>query len=235
MRSSRPGLAGRRAPSRARGQSPRPICASGRGRRRATRRSAPLQGNAGIEAEDNARIALAREVRPRSACPMRPQGVLTSVPTRSPLRMRTMFLSSSTLNTWIGSLFSMQSVSAVASMMPAGAGSPPCGDLRDDSAAESTAGRRCTPLHPFFAIRIASAWISLARSAAAVSVVKNGFRCRRRRSRRAPSRGGASRAGDVRLGDLLHGHRGLHARVDAGLLASILKREGVQDSGEHPM
>ena len=32
-----------------------------------------------------------------------------------------------------------------------------------------------TPSTPFFAMRIASAWISLARSAAAVSVVKNGL------------------------------------------------------------
>ena len=41
---------------------------------------------------------------------------LTSVPTRSPDTIRSMFCSSSMLKTWIGSRFSMQSVSAVASM-----------------------------------------------------------------------------------------------------------------------
>jgi hypothetical protein len=61
------------------------------------------------------------------------------------------------------------------------------------------------------AIRIASAWISSARSAAAVSVVKNG----------------------LPVPDLGDRDRALHPRVHAEALERVLQRERVEHRGQH--
>ena len=111
------------------------------------------------------------------------------------------------------------------------------GQLRDQLGVRvARAGRRRgRPATPCFAIRIASAPISSARRAAAVSVVKNGL----------PGAGGedddaallemAHRPpADVRLGDLLHVDRREHARVGAVPLERLLHGERVQHGREHP-
>ena len=98
------------------------------------------------------------------------------VPTRSPVATRRMLPAASS-KTWIGSSFSMQSESAVVSITrsPRSIASR-CVSAGRNVAFGSCAGRRRRrPSMPFFAIRIASAPISSARSAAAVSVVKNGL------------------------------------------------------------
>src|ERR671924_1292573 len=103
-------------------------------------------------------------------------GVETSVPTRSPRTTRRM-LPSASANTWMGRLLSMQRESAVVSITfrPRSIASRCVISVRS-FAFESTRGSPSrTPSTACFAIRIASAPISSARSAAAVSVVKNGL------------------------------------------------------------
>src|SRR5581483_5271068 len=102
--------------------------------------------------------------------------VSMTVPTCSPATTRAMLPSASS-NTWIVSLLSIQSESAVVSITfrPRSIASRwvSRGMKRADG---STLGSPSyTPSTPCFAMRIASAPISSARSAAAVSVVKNGL------------------------------------------------------------
>src|SRR3954470_339114 len=103
--------------------------------------------------------------------------VETTVPTRSPHTIRSMLRSSSMLNTWIGRLLSMQSDRAVESMTARRCSmASRCVSSGMKRASGLTRGSASkTPSTPFLAIRIASAWISRARRAAAVSVVKNGL------------------------------------------------------------
>src|SRR5919202_1495954 len=103
--------------------------------------------------------------------------VETSVPTRSPDTIRSMLRSSSMLKTYSGMPLSMHRVSAVRSMTRRRRSSASMCVIESISCASgsSRGSAVSTPSTPFFAIRIASAWISLARRAAAVSVVKNGL------------------------------------------------------------
>src|SRR5581483_3466659 len=103
-------------------------------------------------------------------------GVEMIVPTRSPRTTRSMLPGASS-KTWIGRWLSMQSERAVVSMTfsPRSIACR-CVSSGISFASGSTRGSPSrTPSTPFFAMRIASAPISSARSAAAVSVVKNGL------------------------------------------------------------
>ena len=84
------------------------------------------------------------------------------------------------------------------------------------------------------ALRSTSAPISTARSAAVVSVVKNGFPVPAREDDHASLlevADGAPR--DERLRDLLHRDRGLHPAVDAELLDGVAQRQRVDHRREH--
>src|SRR5947209_1859574 len=111
-------------------------------------------------------------------CTGRPPGtLLMMVPSRSPRATRAMLCSSSRLNTYSGRLLSMHRERAVVSITfsPFSIASMcvSCGISRAFGFVRGSASS--TPSTPFFPIRIASAPISSARSAAAVSVVKNGL------------------------------------------------------------
>ncbi len=98
------------------------------------------------------------------------------VPTSSPFTTRATLPSASS-KTWIVRRLSMQSDNAVVSITfsPRSIASR-CVIRGRNSASETRRGSPSyTPFTPCFAIRIASAPISSARSAAAVSVVKNGL------------------------------------------------------------
>ena len=83
-------------------------------------------------------------------------------------------------------------------------------------------------------MRIASAPISSARRAAAVSVVKNGFPVPAAKMTIAALLQMADRAAaDVGLGHLAHRDRREDARVRADALERVLHREAVEDRGEH--
>ena len=80
----------------------------------------------------------------------------------------------------------------------------------------------------------ALASISAARSAAAVSVVKNGLPVPAAKMTTRPfSRWRIGPAADVRLGDPRHLDRALHPGVLAGALERVLQRQRVHDRAEH--
>ena len=81
------------------------------------------------------------------------------------------------LKTWIGRALSMHSDSAVESITrrPCSMASMCVSSGRNFASGTTAGSASYTPSTPCLAIRIASAWISSARSAAAVSVVKNGL------------------------------------------------------------
>src|SRR6185312_12212292 len=111
-------------------------------------------------------------------CTGRPPGTLEMmVPSRSPRAIRAMLCSSSRLNTYSGSALSMHSDRAVVSITfsPRSIASMwvICGINRAFGLVRGSSSS--TPSTPFLPIRIACAPISSARSAAAVSVVKNGL------------------------------------------------------------
>ena len=86
----------------------------------------------------------------------------------------------------------------------------------------------------FVAFRMTSAPISFARSAAVVSVEKNGLPGAGDEDHDMPGfelLDGA--AADERLGDVLHLDRGLHARRQADLLERALQRQAVDHRGQH--
>jgi hypothetical protein len=79
-----------------------------------------------------------------------------------------------------------------------------------------------------------SAWISIARSAAAVSVVKYGLPVPGPEDHDATLLEVPHRAApDVRLGDLLHLDRRQHPRVHAALLERVLQRQRVHHRRQH--
>jgi hypothetical protein len=86
----------------------------------------------------------------------------------------------------------------------------------------------------FVAFMIASAPISTARSAPAVSVVKNGLPVPAAKMTTRPFLQVADRPpANVRLGDRPHLDRGEHPRVHARALERVLHRERVHDGREH--
>src|SRR5215208_5436878 len=103
-------------------------------------------------------------------------GVEMIVPTRSPATTRPMLPRVSS-KTWIGSLLSMQRESAVVSITfsPRSIACRWVSSGRNRALWSVRGSPSYTPRTPCFAIRIVSAPISRARSAAAVSVVKNGL------------------------------------------------------------
>ena len=86
----------------------------------------------------------------------------------------------------------------------------------------------------FVPFRMTSAFISIARSAAAVSVVKYGIARAGREDDDAAFLEVANRpAADERLGDRAHLDGGDDARQDAVLLERVLHGQAVDDRGEH--
>src|SRR3954453_3387802 len=97
--------------------------------------------------------------------------VVTSVPTRSPEIIRLMLASSAMLKTWMGSLLSMHSASALESITRRSRCSASRAVISGMNSADgSLLGSAVKmPSTPFLAISSTSAFISIARSAAAVS------------------------------------------------------------------
>ena len=163
-------------------------------------------------------------------------GVLTTVPTRSPHTIRSMFPSSSMLKTWIGSELSMQSESAVESITAS----------RCSIASTCVISSRKRACGSYARIGAVDALHAVLGHQQRLGVDLEGAQGGRRvgREERVAGAGGEDHdaallevphraAADVGLGDLRDRDRRLHARDRAGALERVLERQRVQDRGEH--